>query len=70
LLPAKAHYIFTRANIERARAIEDIAAEATKLGLDFETAPSVKEAVERARSLALANDAIFIGGSNYVIAEI
>ena len=70
LLPAKAHYIFTRANIERARAIEDIAAEATKLGLDFETAPSVKEAVERARSLALPNDAIFIGGSNYVIAEI
>ncbi len=70
LLPAKAHYIFTRANIERARAIEDIAAEATKLGLDFETAPSVKEAVERARSLAQPNDAIFIGGSNYVIAEI
>ena len=69
LLPTKAHYIFTRANIERARAIEDIATEATKLGLDFETVPSVKEAVERARSLAQPNDAIFIGGSNYVIAE-
>jgi dihydrofolate synthase/folylpolyglutamate synthase len=69
LLPAKAHYIFTRANIERARAIEDIAAEATKLGLDFETAPTVKEAVERARCLAQPSDAIFIGGSNYVIAE-
>ena len=70
LLPAKAHYIFTRANIERARAIEDIAAEATKLGLDFETAPTVKEAVERARCLAQPTDAIFIGGSNYVIAEL
>ena len=69
LLPAKAHYIFTRANIERARAIEDIAAEATKLGIDFETAPTVKEAVERARCLAQPSDAIFIGGSNYVIAE-
>ena len=69
LLPAKAHYIFTRANIERARAIEDIAAEATKLGLDFETVPTVKEAVERARCLAQSSDAIFIGGSNYVIAE-
>lgn len=69
LLPAKAHYIFTRANIERARAIEDIAAEATKLGLDFETAPTVKVAVERARCLAQPSDAIFIGGSNYVIAE-
>ena len=70
LLPKKAHYIFTRANIERARAIEDIAAEATLLGLDFETAPSVQEAVERARCLAQPTDAIFIGGSNYVIAEL
>ena len=70
LLPKKAHYIFTRANIERARAIEDIAAEATKLGLDFETVPTVWEAVERARCLAQPSDAIFIGGSNYVIAEL
>ena len=70
LLPRKAHYIFTRANIERARAIEDIAAEATKLGLDFETVANVKDAVARARCLAQPNDAIFIGGSNYVIAEI
>ena len=70
LLPKKAHYIFTRANIERARAIEDIAAEATKLGLDFETVPTVWEAVERARCLAQPTDAIFIGGSNYVIAEL
>ena len=70
LLPTKAHYIFTRANIERARPIEDIAAEATTLGFDFETAPTVKEAVERARCLALPSDAIFIGGSNYVIAEL
>ena len=70
LLPKKAHYIFTRANIERARAIEDIAAEAERLGLDFETVSNVKEAVARARSLAQPTDAIFIGGSNYVIAEL
>jgi dihydrofolate synthase/folylpolyglutamate synthase len=70
LLPKKAHYIFTRANIERARAIDDIATAAEQLGLEFETAPSVREAVARARSMAHANDAIFIGGSNYVIAEI
>lgn len=70
LLPRKAHYIFTRAQIERARAIEDIAAAATALGLDFETAPTVAEAVARAKALATPSDAIFIGGSNYVIAEI
>jgi dihydrofolate synthase/folylpolyglutamate synthase len=70
MLPKKAHYIFTRASIERARAIEDIAAEADKLGLAYETASSVREAIIRARCLAQPNDAIFIGGSNYVIAEI
>lgn len=70
LLPKRAHYIFTRASIERARAIEDIAAIAQKLGLDYETAPTVSEAVAKAKSLALPSDAIFIGGSNFVIAEI
>lgn len=70
LLPAKAHYIFTRAQIERARAIEDIAAAATHLGLDFECQPTVAEAIARARALATPTDAIFIGGSNFIIAEI
>ena len=70
LLPRKAHYIFTRAQIERARAIEDIVQAATTLGLDFETAPTVAEAVARAKALATPSDAIFIGGSNFVIAEI
>ena len=70
LLPKRAHYIFTKAQIERARAVEDIAREATRLGLDFECQPTVKEAVERAKCLALPADAIFIGGSNFVIAEL
>lgn len=70
LLPRKAHYIFTRASIERARAVEDIVAVADKLALDYETAATVKEAVERAKSLANVGDAIFIGGSNFVVAEI
>jgi dihydrofolate synthase/folylpolyglutamate synthase len=70
LLPRKAHYIFTRAQIERARNVEDIAAVADSLGLDYECATMVREAVLRAKSLASANDAIFIGGSNFVVAEI
>ena len=70
LLPRKAHYIFTRAQIDRARNIEDIAAVAERLGLDHECAPTVREAILRAKSLATANDAIFIGGSNFVVAEI
>ncbi len=70
LLPRKAHYIFTRAQIDRARNIDDIAAVAERLGLDYECAPTVREAILRAKSLASANDAIFIGGSNFVVAEI
>ncbi|MBR3826655.1 MAG: bifunctional folylpolyglutamate synthase/dihydrofolate synthase [Alistipes sp.] len=70
LLPAKAHYIFTRASIDRARSVEDIAAIAERLGLDFECRATVGEALSHARSIATATDAIFIGGSNFVIAEI
>ncbi len=69
-LPRKAHYIFTRAQIERARNVEDIATVADSLGLDYECATTVREAVLRAKSLAGADDAIFIGGSNFVVAEI
>ena len=70
LLPKKAHYIFTRASIDRARPVEDIAAVADTLGLDYECQPSVGMAVERARILAAENDAIFIGGSNFIVAEV
>ena len=70
ILPTKAHYIFTRASIERARAIEDIAAVADKLGLKYECKPTVREAIAYAKLLALPTDAIFIGGSNFVVAEI
>ena len=70
LLPRKAHYIFTRAQIDRARNIEDIAAAADAIGLDYECVATVREAILHAKSLAGADDAIFIGGSNFVVAEI
>ena len=70
LLPKKIHYIFTKAAIDRARNIEDIAAAADKLGLDYECQPSVTAAVARARCLAQPTDTIFIGGSNFVVAEV
>ena len=70
LLPRKAHYIFTRAQIDRARNVEDIAEVAKRLELDYECVATVREAVLRAKSLATVNDAIFIGGSNFVVAEI
>ena len=70
LLPKKIHYIFTKAAIDRARSIEDIAAAADALGLDYECQPSVTAAVARARCLAQPTDTIFIGGSNFVVGEV
>ena len=43
---------------------------ATAAGLKFETKPTVAEALAYARSKALATDTIFIGGSNFVVAEV
>ena len=70
LLPKKVHYIFTKANIDRARKVEDIVPLADKFGLDYECVATVKDAVARARELALPTDVIFIGGSNFVVAEV
>lgn len=70
LLPKKVHYIFTKANIDRARKVEDIVPLADEFGLDYECVATVKDAVARARELALPADVIFIGGSNFVVAEV
>ena len=70
LLPKKIYYIFTKASIDRARNIEDITAMADKLGLNYESQPSVTAALSRARCLAQPTDTIFIGGSNFVVAEV
>lgn len=70
LMPKSAHYIFTRANSRRAAECSTISAIATEIGLDFESMPSVKEAVEQAKSIATDSDTIFIGGSTFVVAEV
>lgn len=69
-MPKKAHYIFTRADSRRAATTETLAALATELGLDFECSENVNGAVELAKSKMGANDALFIGGSTFVVAEI
>ena len=70
LMPKKAHYIFTRADSRRAATTETLAALATELGLNFECCDSVKAAVEGAKDKMGANDALFIGGSTFVVAEV
>ena len=70
MLPQGAHYIFTQAATPRALPADELAAKAAQAGLRGEVQTSVAEAMARARELASEEDAIFVGGSNYVVAEI
>lgn len=69
LLPKEAHYLFTRAGIERALDEKLLAERAAAYGLLGETFPNVTAAVKRARELASPEDMIYIGGSTFIVAE-
>ena len=69
LMPTDAHYIFTQASIRRAASLEQIAEVASSLNLDFETAPTVAEALAKAHEQLADEDMLFIGGSTFVVAE-
>lgn len=70
LLPLEAHYIFTQADSPRALPYAELAQTASAYGLVGETVPDVPSALARARELAAPKDMIFIGGSNFTVAEI
>lgn len=70
MLPRGAYYIFTQAATPRALEAEKLSEMGAMAGLCGEVQPSVERALARARELATAEDAIFIGGSNYIVAEI
>ena len=70
LFPQQAHFIFTQASTPRALPAEELAAKGATAGLKGEVIKSVREAYEWARAKAQNDDVIFIGGSNYVVAEI
>ena len=69
LLPKEAHYLFTRAGIERALDEKLLAERAAAYGLLGETLPNVTAAVKRAQELASPEDMIYIGGSTFIVAE-
>ena len=70
LMPKDAHYILTEAAIARAASVSKVAEVATSLGLDFEVAGSVEEALVKAKSQLSDDDMLFIGGSSYIVAEV
>jgi dihydrofolate synthase / folylpolyglutamate synthase len=70
LLPKKAIYYFTQANIPRALPASDLQKIASSFGLRGQVVPEVSKAYEIALSSAGAEDLIFIGGSTFTVAEI
>ena len=69
LLPASAHYYFVQPTSDRALSSEELAQEARYIGLEGAVFPSIEEGCKAAQKAALPQDLIYIGGSNYVVAE-
>jgi dihydrofolate synthase/folylpolyglutamate synthase len=70
LFPANANYYFTKAAIPRATDPEELAAKASLFGLKGNCYPSVRQALNEALANAGKNDLVFVGGSNFVVAEV
>lgn len=70
LFSPDAHYYFCRPNIPRGLDASLLYAYAQNQGLKGEVLSSVSEAIAVAKANANPNDLIFIGGSNFVVAEI
>ena len=70
LLPATAHYYFTRADIPRALPEDKLAEQAGVYGLKGHSYATVAEAVKAARSHAKARDLVIVCGSVFVVGEV
>ncbi len=69
-MPSSAEYYFCKADIPRGLDAEKLAEEAFKYGLRGKVYSSVTNALTSAKNNACFNDAIFIGGSNFTVAEV
>jgi dihydrofolate synthase/folylpolyglutamate synthase len=70
LLPAHAHYYFTRARIPRALPENELAVQAGAAGLKGLSYPTVAEALAAAKSHARPKDLVVVCGSVFVVAEV
>ncbi len=70
LLPKDAQYYFCNANIPRALPSDELQQQAATAGLKGNHYGSVKNAWLAAQQHATKDDAIFIGGSTFVVAEV
>jgi len=69
LLPAEATYYFTRADLPRALAEDELQTRAAHLGLQGTAYHRVAVAVAAAQEAATPADVVYVGGSGFVVAE-
>lgn len=70
LLPADAHYYFTKPNIGRALPENELMAIANRYNLSGEAYPDVPSALKAAQKNCLPTDVIFVGGSSFIVADL
>lgn len=70
LMPKNAEYFFTNASTQRSLPAAELQRMAAEYGLSGNAYPSVKEAFEAAKAASGVDDMIYIGGSNFVVAEV
>lgn len=70
MLPANALYYFTQAGVQRAIPADELQKKAARYNLKGNSYPTVKEALQAAKTDSKASDFIFVGGSCYVIADL
>ena len=70
MLPRKAEYYFTKASVKRALPEQELYALATEAGLQGACYPDVPSAVTAAKQKSLPEDFIFVGGSNFIVADL
>ena len=69
MLPQQARYYWTQASTKRALQADKLKACGAERGLAGDCYPTVEEAYRAAAADARPDDLIFVGGSNYIVAE-
>jgi dihydrofolate synthase/folylpolyglutamate synthase len=70
MLPKDATYYFCRPDIPRGLDATSLLEMAQQFSLSGSAFTSVNEAMHAAKSIAMADDIVFIGGSTFVVAEV
>ena len=70
LLPQDAQYYFCSPTMPRAMPAEELAISAAEIGRMGQAYTSIAEALQAAKAAYTPGDLIFIGGSNFVVAEV